>query len=318
MPRSFSSATAEQVVAAVEAVLANGKPTESEFVAEFCDIPSSQAEAALRLATDLGLLTSSSPGFQIANPLCRVLCSPRQVHRAAALRVVLDSYEPFVVFRDRLPANPVASTAAQQTKVLLDLDAHREAVKDTLISLGTFSQALIEEGGGLYRIADQSLDHKLEALAEACSDAAAAEARIRAQLGSETAARVSRDEVIVPLADGLRRAVADDQEGAVQFAGNAVESYLSALGGRLGVQMANAPGINAKVEKLTTQGTIPKKLGHVGKYLGHIRNAADHGVDADIGVPWTIRRATGVEYVFVSCSFIAACDLRERSGPFEI
>ena len=30
---------------------------------------------------------------------------------------------------------------------------------------------------------------------------------------------------------------------------------------------------------------MPKKLAAVGKYLGHVRNAADHGVDTEVGAP---------------------------------
>lgn len=317
MPRAFSPATAEQVVAAVEAVFVNGKPTNASFVAAFCDLPSDRADAALELAVDLSLLSKQAGEYRIANPLCRVLGSPDERHRAAALRVALESYEPFIVFRERLPATPMVATAAHQTKSALDLDAHRDEIKDTLISLGTYSQALMEAGGGRYRLAEPSTDHLLD-LAVAAQALAAAESRIRQQIGETAAGRVSRDEVLLPLADGLQKAAAADAEGAVQAAGNAVESYLVEVAGRVGANLAGATGLNAKVERLVTHGTIPKKVAQIGKYLGHIRNAADHGIDADVGASWTIRPSTGIEYVFVACSFIAAVDLRERGGPVEL
>lgn len=133
MPRAFSPATAEQVVAAVEAVFVNGKSTDAAFVAAFCDMAVDRAQAALELAVDLSLLTESAANYQVANPLCRVLGSPDERHRAAALRVALESYEPFVIFRERLPATPVVATAAHQTKTALDLSAHRDEIKDTLV-----------------------------------------------------------------------------------------------------------------------------------------------------------------------------------------
>jgi hypothetical protein len=58
---------------------------------------------------------------------------------------------------------------------------------------------------------------------------------------------------------------------------------------------------------------------HIGSYLGAIRNAADHGPDPDItNQPWQIRDATGLEYVFVACSFISATIGIERNQPPEI
>jgi hypothetical protein len=318
MPRAFSPATAEQVVAAVEAVFLTGKVTEPAFIASFCDIPIERATAAATLAADLGLLELQAQGFFATSPLCRTLCSPKELHRAAALRVVLDAYAPFVYFRDRLPATPLASTAAHQTKVALDLDAHRDEIKDTLTSLGTYSQALLEEGGGLYRVSTQALDHQLSALAEAANDAAAAEMRIRDQLTSSVANAVSRGEVITPLAEALRKAMNGDPSGAVQCAGNAVESFLVELGGRVGANLTGATGLSAKIDRLVTHGTIPKKIAAVGKYLGNLRNAADHGIDSDTGSAWTIRTNSGLEFVFVSCSFIACCRIREVGGSYEI
>jgi len=56
-------------------------------------------------------------------------------------------------------------------------------------------------------------------------------------------------------------------------AGNAVESYLEEYAARRTVQLGNAPGINAKIDKLVAGNVMPKKLAAVGKYLGHV--AAD-------------------------------------------
>jgi hypothetical protein len=102
----------------------------------------------------------------------------------------------------------------------------------------------------------------------------------------------------------------------VQQAGNAVEAFIVELAGRTGVNLGNATGLNGKLEALATQSAMPEKLRRVSKYLGDIRNAADHGPDADVGnVSWTIRENTGVEYVFVACSFVGALAIWESGGP---
>lgn len=315
MPRPFSPATAEQAAGAIEAVVVNGQPTRVEFVAEFLDLNPDQAEAALKLATDIGLLSYANGRYSAASPLCRFFVTPNQMQKATFLRLVLESYPPFLTFRERLVATTLASIAAQQTKVALDLDAHREAIKDTLISLGTYSHALITEGGGHYRPAEAPAENLLRTVAEACTDAASAEARIREELGTATAF-ASREEVIVPLSDSLLRASGNDPRGAVVSAGNAVESYLTAFAARATVNISGAHGINAKLDRFAQVGRLPSKLASVGKYLGHIRNAADHGTDPEVNATWTIRSDTGVQYVHVACSFLASLAAAESGrGP---
>ncbi len=318
MPRAFSPATAEQVVAAVEAVVVHQKPASADFVANFADIQQPQAEAALELARDLGLLSVNGGRYSLANPLCKYLVTTNLAQRAAVLRVVLESYEPFLAFRERLAATANAGNAAQQTKVVLDLNAHREEIKNTLISLGTYSDALLTEGGGRYAPQPGAADNSLQVLALAAGDQASSEALIRRQLGDNACQLISRDEVIVPLRNALLRANGNDAQGAVVEAGNAVESYLVALAARANVGIAGANGINSKLDRFDQSHWLPKKLVFIGKHLGHVRNAADHGNDAEINAVWTIRRATGLEYVFLACSFIAAVTVKEQNASFEI
>ncbi len=318
LPTPFSQATAEEVVAAVEAVFVNRKPTSVDFVAEFADIPRDRAEAALKLASDLGLLGHNAGRYSPASPLCRLLSTPNLNLRAAVLRVVLESYKPFVFFRERLVATDLAVTAAQQTRAALELDARPDVIRDTLISLGTYSHALETEGGGVYRPAQNPAENVLLLMAQGCRDLAAAEARIRLELGEEAAGIVSREDVLVPLADALLRAGAGDARGAVLHAANAVESYLETLSARLGVNVAGAAGINAKLRRFADARALPSKLIAVGKYLGNIRNAADHGADAEVGAAWQVQRSTGLNFPFVGCSFIAAVTARERNRPPQI
>lgn len=318
MPRPFSAATAEQVVAVVEAVYVNQRPADVGIVSNFADLPPDRAEAALKLSVDLGFLAVTGTIYAVASPLCRFIGTPNLTQKAAVLRVVLESYEPFGVFRERLIATNDPSTAAHQVRTALDLSAHREEIKDTLISLGTYSQALLTEGGGRYSPGRQAFENPLGLIARACEDIAAAEAVIRSKIANAIAL-CPPAEVIEPLADALFRATNNDPRGAVVTAGNAVESYLVERANRMGVNISGATGINAKVDRFdhSTAGTnrLPKKLVFVGKYLGHIRNAADHGIDSDVGAAWEITPSTGIEYVHVACSFVVATAANEKREP---
>jgi len=297
-------------------VIKPGSP--AEFVSNFSDLPLDQAKTAIDLAVDLGLAVQSGATYSATGPLARFLITPNQSDKASVLRLVLESYEPFVRFRDRLAATDSASVAAQEIKVLMDLDVHREKIKDTLISLGTYTQALVARGGGKYKARLGASPNPLSVLADACDSQSSAELAIKEALGQSTADRVSFAEVITPLANALLKAQDDQARDAVVAAGNALESYLTELAVRMSVTLGNAPGINAKLEKFAQATKLPKKLINVGKYLGHVRNGADHGLDPEINSSWSIRVNTGREYVFVACSFIANADAVELSKPYTL
>lgn len=321
MPRSFWRATAEAVVAAVDATFVSVGAVTPENVASFSSLTLDNARSALDLATDLGLLQNLGGSYEIASPLCRALVTPNQQRKATALRVVLEDYEPFTRFRERLINKGDAATAAQQTKSLLDLDIHHDEVKETLLSLGQYCQALIAVGGGVYQAREDSGSYDLDALIQGCISDIETESLVREQLGATAYGIVSRDNVVRPLTIALQHAKSGDGRSAVVNAGNAVESYLGELAIRVGVNLQGKSGINAKAEHIAQNSQVivlPKKLQNISKYLGHIRNAADHGTDSEIGTAWLIRRATGVEYCFVACSFICATTGRENNGPPEL
>lgn len=317
MPLS-SPTTAEHVMAAVEATVANGGQATADLVADFLETSSARAGAALSLAADLGLLVLDGTVYRAISPLCRFTTVPDQ--KAAVLRIVIEGYHPFAVFRERMVATTDVSLAARHTKAICRLPADRDAIKDTMISLGTFSHAFVTEGGGNYELEAGSTENTLRKLALACTERVSAEARVRSQLGPAAEATVSRENVILPLADALIRAKNRDASGAVQAAGNAVESHIDATADRMRVALGTATGIMSKLSKFAAAPRhLPSKLIHLGSYLGAIRNAADHGGDPDIGgTQWQVREATALEYVYVACSFIAATVGFEKGDPPEI
>lgn len=315
MARPFWRTTAEAVLSAVEAVGVSLRPPDSAFVADFCDMRQPAAEAALGLAVDLGLLSQIGPHYKPIGPLPTLLRTSNVAHKAAVLRVVLDTYEPFVFFRERLLATGQANQAAEQTRVGLDLDSHRDDIRDTLVSLGGYAQSLASLGGGRYAPPEEPVGSYLSAIAEACTDDAAAQLAVRERLGADLVAVVSYDDVIVPLGKALLKAGQRDPRAAVVEAGNAVESYLAEWAHRVGVNVANDHGINAKVVALASAHQIPAKLVSASKYLGHLRNAADHGIDPDVAAAWNVQDSTGIEYPFVALSFLVSCRQKELGGP---
>lgn len=306
MPRSFSSATAEQVIDVTCSVAAAVGTAKIPYVAAFCDMTEPAAASALDLAADIGLIVLKGDGYRAIGPLAGLAQHPAPRAKAALLRVALETYEPFVVFRARLTATSDSRQAARQTVAILDLDAERDDVLQTLVDLGTFAHALESEGGGRHAAVSAPIADAVADLAKAAEDKASAEIQVLRRLGNDLAESCSRTDVILPISAALLKAGASDGVGAITLAGNAVESYLTAWGERVGTGMVGAHGVNAKVKRLEDAGQMPKKVGSMGRYLGNLRNAADHGIDPDTGASWEISATTGREYVAVALSFLSA------------
>lgn len=318
MPRSFFRSTAEQVVQVVDAVHF-GREVEVEYVERFCDFSNDQATNALLLACDLSLISKQADIYSSNSILCNFFSTAIETQKSSALRLALHEYDPFLVFVDRLRATSSADNAAQQTKAALDLDAHREEIKDTLISLGTYTGAIETQAGGRYAVTAGAASDPLADLAASCTSQAAAEAAIRGHIGCEDAL-LDRNEVILPLAGAIMKAKNGQARDAVTDAAIAFESFLARLATDTGISLAGASGIGQKLDKFRPGGQLPKKITEAGKYIAQLRNAADHGVDVDpdVGAIWAIREESGRQFVLVACTMISVCIAHHRNGDFSL
>jgi hypothetical protein len=299
--------TAEHVLAVSEAVTVYPLGATVAQMAAFIDITPAQAEAALELAVELTLLSVDAQGKYVTkSSLCRFLSSRDQAVKSTVLRVVLETYPPFISFRERWLATADLAKAANQSCQLHGLSLHRDAMKETLVSLATFAGVFLTSGGGRYELADETQTNPLAAMSQACKDTASAEQRVRMQLGPDASQSVSKTEVIDPLVTALLKCTQPNSaRDSVVAASNAVESFLFQEGKAKDLTVATAHGINAKLQLFKTASLIPDKLLKVGGYIGHVRNAADHGTDPEIGLAWSIQQNTGIEFAFISCSFIS-------------
>lgn len=304
MTRSFSSATAEQVVAVTEAIAAKTPSADLDFIIEFTQLRPANTKSALELAQDIGLVTVINNNFLIASSLARCLVTNDQDIKASVIRLVLEDFAPFVIFSERLASSGDPSVASHQTRTLLDLDAHRDDIRDTLLSLGTFAQAINLEGGGRYEVARKPIGDALALVRGVTEEIGACRTATREQLSNAVADSLPRGTILEPIAHGMLHAIHRLSREAIVHLGNAIESYLLWFGKEKGVDLAGFHGVNARIDKLASDGYLPTKLKFIGKYLGHLRNAADHGVDGDTGQAWDFKPDTGLEYLTITISFI--------------
>lgn len=308
MPYEIYPTTAENIISATDAALQKVDGVAENLVAEFMDTTPNYARDALGMAKELALLQEQNNGTFIPNSRCSIyLCTAIHQSKAAILRFLLEQYLPYQTFKSRLELTGVVGAAASQTKALHQITAHRQVIMDTFCSLGTYAQSLTSEGGGLYRVNQDSCQTFLGILNQSIQDRETAAIQVRKRLGDIAVSWVDEQNVLENLITAYQRAgtAAQDARAPIVHAGNAVESFLSRLAQHHSVGIQNAHGINAKADALARAGHINDKHKFMIKYLGHIRNAADHGIDATIGTQWTISENTAIEYVHVAQSIIS-------------
>ncbi|MDF1551541.1 MAG: hypothetical protein P1P84_00700 [Deferrisomatales bacterium] len=320
MPYEIYQTSAENVIAATDAALQKQDGVDENLVSAFLDTTPPYARDALQMARELSLLREVQPGKFVPDAKCSLyLCTAIRDNKAAILRYVLEQYAPYSTFKARLELTGVVGEAANQTRALHNIDAHRQVISATFIDLGTYAQSLISEGGGLYKPRRDDPKEYLTILDQVIQDRETAVLEVSKLLGQEAVDWVDRPNVLDNLVTAYQRAASatDDSRAPIVHAGNAVESFLVQVAGYHGVVLQNANGINAKAEFISQANQLLSKHKFMLKYLGHIRNAADHGVDQEIGTQWAISPKTAVEYVHVAQSTVSAI-VKHINGVFTV
>ncbi len=321
MPFEIYRTTAEHVIGASDAALQSQDGVDEQMLASFLDTTSDYASDALQMAEQLCLLKRSQQGLFIISSTCvPFLATSKREKKAAILRFVIEQYEPFKIFKNRLEITTgVVGEAATQTKAICGIGSHRDVIASTLIDLGTYANAITSQGGGLYvPVEDNHVDY-LKVLNEVITDRQTTELFLIRRMGRDVIDWLNRNDVLENLITAYQRlnSVEEDPNSCIVHAANAFESFLSQLADHYNVNIQGANGINAKADRLGQAGHLTTKHKFMSKYLGHVRNAADHGVDQEIQQQWSIGVSTAIEYVHVALSIIKNL-VKAKDGNFII
>jgi hypothetical protein len=309
MTPAIYKTTAENLIGATDAALQRSTGVDASLVSDFLDTTSQYASDALMMAEQLGLLTQKANGkFHACAPYAIYLVTANRAAKAAILRLILDQYQPYKTFRWRLTlTSGVPSEAATQTRAIHSLAAHRDVILETFTDLGTYANSLLSQGAGLFTPSPDDAPQYLKVVSEVVRDREAAELAVRTKLGDEVVKVIDPDEVLANIVTAYQKLEGDvvDSRSPVVYAANAIESFLVAYGQRQAVNVSAETGINAKADKLGAAKKIVTKHKNMLKYLGHVRNAADHGIDSEINREWTVSQETAIQYVHVAATTMA-------------
>ncbi len=312
--------TAEDIVSVVDAVLARSEKCDLIFISKFADISELQAKNALDMAIEMGLLTMDQDGicYKSESLLARLLVSARSdQHKATIMRFVLEQYRPFITFKARYSFSQSIDLACKQVKTLYGMSSSYKDVKNTLTNIATYAKAMISDGANQYIFNDDCVTY-LEILDVVLKSKANDEYALRTLLGEETYGFVDEEKVYSPLSDAFSKVQNElsDCKTIVLYAGNAFESFLKQIADKHQKDLTGKSGIVQKSNALSD--VISKKHRGMIDYIGHVRNAADHGADVDEnGAVWGISEETARVYPTIVATIIKDIVLRE-SGQFYV
>ncbi|MGA2408428.1 MAG: hypothetical protein ABSF81_17005 [Bacteroidales bacterium] len=304
MPFEVHSTTAENIIDAIDTVLLKHSGCNTAFVADFLDLPQTAAENALKMGVQLGLIEFNSvPDIYVPkNPFATYLVTARVEQKSVVLRLYLEQFAPYKLFKERLTITNRTTVAGEQVRAFYSLLAHRDDITNCFINLGTYTKSIISKGGGSYVVkeVEDQRDYYKE-LNDIISNRERAVLYLTKYLTEETSTWINREDVFDQLVTAIQRLdnIDQDTRSPILYAGNAFESFLGQYGNHVGIVLGTFNGVNSKIDELSRQGAFNTKYKNICKYIGHIRNACDHGVDAEIGNTWTITKETCREFVHV-------------------
>lgn len=304
MPFEIFPTTAEHIIGATDSVLLQSRGCKKEFVADFLNLPIDAAENALKMAEQIGFIEFLPPPdehYISKSYNSKYLVTSNEKQKATILKLMLENYEPFRLFTLRLNITGSADNSAEQIKTYYSLTSHRDIIKNTILNLGTYSQSIVSEGAGLYKVNHELNDDSFSKINEIVSSREQCTLEISKILGEETVLWANKEEVIEHLTTAyeLLRNMKNDVRAPILYAANAYESFLSQIGSHTGVPLGTFHGINSKLDELSRRNILKTKHKFIGKYIGHIRNACDHGNDAEIGAAWDVSHETSRSYPFI-------------------
>jgi hypothetical protein len=286
--------TAEQVVDAVEAVTLAAAACTPADVAGHVNLPQASVERALAVAEKLGLVNKTGSKYVAAAPYEHYFAEASESRRIDVLRFALEAFPPYRYFKQRLAFHGDPLRGARETKLRFGYENHEGEIRETLISLGQFAGSLTYSTEASYSVAGSGAVDEFLAVADAIStDRSTIEDYIRNRLGNVAYAYIQdeRDDIVTHLRAALAKAVAEEfDESIVMEVANACENFLTKLADDQTppTSLSGKYGVIQKAMALKDAGAIATK--HMGymNFLGHLRNAAEHGIDTEINAEWDV------------------------------
>lgn len=294
MALRIPDASAEMILAAAEGVYYNRPNFDLRKVANYMRSTDQTAQEALAGAALLGFLRETNPNtYEPEIEILELETHSDNVGRRVLFRSRLEAFPPFRLFKERIFCGDSSLEAAEKVKLLASIENEFPKLKETFQQWGLYAKSFSQDAIGKLACSSeeglvpaylQSVDTSLVSIEQA-------RVFLRRRLSEDIFQRLPIEAV-----DGLSSALArcrarhEDKREIVFAIGSAVEKVLSDIGTRATppVDLSTARGLVQMSDRLRQADVITGK--HVGLFqaIGALRNAADHAVDNEINMAWSL------------------------------
>lgn len=309
--------TAEDIIDVVDAVLAKPNNCNKQYISDFTELTQVQLENAINMSIELKLINfnSSNSIYNSNNSLARLLVSTSNDNqKAAIMRIILEQYPPYIDFKSRFIFTESVDKASSQIKALYNINSSSRNIKNTLVSLSTYAKALSSQGANLYILNEDCLTY-IDLINQSILTKESNETSLISLLGEETYTYIDNENVLKPLLDSYSRIsnINNDVRATIVYAGNAFESFLVQVANDNRISLQGKSGIISKAQALNQ--LLSKKHRGMINYIGQVRNATEHGVDADEnGKSWEVSNETSLLFPIIVATTIKNIVLRNKTG----
>jgi hypothetical protein len=294
----LSDVSPELIIEAAEGVYQKGKMNLSE-ITRYLDIVDPYAVRVTRMAAQLGILEEREGSYQVSIA-AKDLAVASLSQRSSVFKTFIADFKPFVLFCYYLLRDNDMEAASRKVSVVCDIKANPNVVLKTLRSFGTYSGLLKEESRGKFIV--EMKEEKLEEayvqeLLKATQDVFNANLFIAYKIGDEIFGFLEKEDRR-SIVDSLTRYYQNPKD-ALNYSGQAFESFLRHLGSQRNVDLRNRNGILEIANELKGKGVILEEHRKMSEFLSAFRNPADHGINKEILEHWVIEKDSSLEVVLL-------------------
>jgi len=288
----------EQIVEVAEGVYQKGSMQLKE-ITKYLGVVDPYANRIVRMATQLGILEEHEGAYQVSTE-AKDLAVASISQRPAVFKKFIADFEPFVLFCYYLLRQNTLEVASRKVGVICEIGANPNVISKCLRSIGSYSGLLKEEANG--KITVEMEEKKLEEayvreLLKATHDVFNANLFIAYKVGDEIFSYLQREDrrLIVESLTKYGQAPKD----AINYSGQAFESFLRYIGNSKGIDLRKKNGILEIANELKGQNMILEEHRKMSEFLSAFRNPADHGIQKEILEHWVVEKDSSLEIVLL-------------------
>lgn len=292
-------ASGETILAAAEAIYYTTPDFSISSVAEYMNTKDlAVAKEAIEAAALLGFVQERQKDFYFPiDDILRLETHADAQGRRTVFRIRLESLAPYKRFKERIYCGDSPLEAARRVGALGNIDTEPIKIKEIFQRLGLFAGSFTQDGIGnlVCSSGEQSIGAYLDAVKSSLISAESARTFIERRVGEEPF-RFLPSEALDNLTSMLARCQAKHEpKSEMIFAlGTAVEKFLRKIGDESNppVDLTKTNGVTQMADELRKGNVITKKHYGLLQAIAAMRNAANHGIDNDIGKAWAFTHET--------------------------